>query len=133
MDFGHDSEPAVISHGGAGSEDSVVSGTGPLKQKKKQRKQRKQKRKQMKGMRKRKGQHGSGVEHEQSDLSLGLGLLDDLADADDLLSSGGGKRKHRNPINYGRSNGGVCCLLRVVFHDFNAPFSEHNSVPISIV
>ncbi|KAH8339776.1 hypothetical protein KR074_004803, partial [Drosophila pseudoananassae] len=105
-DFGHDSEPAVISHGGAGSEDSVVSSTGPLKQKKKLRKQRKQKRKQMKGMRKRKGQHGSGgVEHEQSDLSLGLGLLDDLADADDLLSSGGGKRKHRNPINYGRSNG----------------------------
>nr|XP_043070128.1 protein starmaker isoform X2 [Drosophila bipectinata] len=105
-DFGHESEPAVISHGGAGSEDSVVSSTGPLKQKKKLRKQRKQKRKQMKGMRKRKGQHGSGgVEHEQSDLSLGLGLLDDLADADDLLSSGGGKRKHRNPINYGRSNG----------------------------
>ncbi|KAH8301210.1 hypothetical protein KR018_007920 [Drosophila ironensis] len=106
VDFGHDSEPAVVSHGGSGSEDAGETLARPLKQKKKQRKQRKQKRKQMKGMRKRKGQHGGGgAEHEQSDLSLGLGLLDDLADADDLLSGGGGKRKHRNPLNYGRSNG----------------------------
>ncbi|KAH8379976.1 hypothetical protein KR009_008297 [Drosophila setifemur] len=100
VDFGHDSEPAVVSHGGSGSEDTG-SVARPLKQKRKQKKR-------MKGRRKRKGQHGHNnavVEHEQSDLSLGLGLLDELADADDLLSGGGGKRKHRNPINYGRSNG----------------------------
>lgn len=114
VDSGHEDGSSVISHG---SSDDTVSVGKPMRKRKHKRR--------MKGKRKRKGQHGSAVvEHEQSDLSLGLGLLDELADADDVLSGvGGGKRKHRNPLNYGRSNGGVCCLLRVVLHDFCAPFS----------
>ncbi|XP_017071569.1 uncharacterized protein LOC108108150 [Drosophila eugracilis] len=93
VDSGHESASTVISH------DDNESLARPMKK-------RKQKRR-MKGKRKRKGQQGSAVvEHEQSDLSLGLGLLDELADADDVFSGvGGGKRKHRNPLNYGRSNG----------------------------
>ncbi|KQS43492.1 midasin isoform X3 [Drosophila erecta] len=96
VDSGHEGGSSVISHGSA---DDTASVGKPMRK-------RKQKRR-MKGKRKRKGQHGSAVaEHEQSDLSLGLGLLDELADADDVLSGvGGGKRKHRNPLNYGRSNG----------------------------
>jgi len=115
VDSGHEDGSSVISHG---SSDDTVSVGKPMRKRKHKRR--------MKGKRKRKGQHGSAVvEHEQSDLSLGLGLLDELADADDVLSGvGGGKRKHRNPLNYGRSNGGVCCLLRVVLHDFCAPFSQ---------
>ncbi|XP_039488731.1 translation initiation factor IF-2 [Drosophila santomea] len=96
VDSEHEHGSSVISHGSADDTESVGK---PMRK-------RKQKRR-MKGKRKRKGQHGSAVvEHEQSDLSLGLGLLDELADADDVLSGvGGGKRKHRNPLNYGRSNG----------------------------
>uniref|UniRef100_A0A6P4DWN0 Protein IWS1 homolog n=1 Tax=Drosophila rhopaloa TaxID=1041015 RepID=A0A6P4DWN0_DRORH len=97
VDSGHDHGSSVISHGSSDDDDDHVG--KPMKK-------RKQKRR-MKGKRKRKGQQGSAVvEHEQSDLSLGLGLLDELADADDVFSGvGGGKRKHRNPLNYGRSNG----------------------------
>nr|NP_647798.1 uncharacterized protein Dmel_CG12017, isoform A [Drosophila melanogaster]AAF47751.2 uncharacterized protein Dmel_CG12017, isoform A [Drosophila melanogaster]AGW30432.1 FI24008p1 [Drosophila melanogaster] len=96
VDSGHEDGSSVISHG---SSDDTVSVGKPMRKRKHKRR--------MKGKRKRKGQHGSAVvEHEQSDLSLGLGLLDELADADDVLSGvGGGKRKHRNPLNYGRSNG----------------------------
>ncbi|KAH8350021.1 hypothetical protein KR084_011525 [Drosophila pseudotakahashii] len=97
VDSGHEGGSSVISH----DHDDNESLGKPMKK-------RKQKRR-MKGKRKRKGQHGSTssvAEHEQSDLSLGLGLLDELADADDVISGvGGGKRKHRNPLNYGRSNG----------------------------
>ncbi|XP_017000945.2 neurofilament medium polypeptide [Drosophila takahashii] len=98
VDSGHESGSSVISHDDHEDNESLGK---PMKK-------RKQKRR-MKGKRKRKGQHGSTssvAEHEQSDLSLGLGLLDELADADDVFSGvGGGKRKHRNPLNYGRSNG----------------------------
>jgi len=118
FDSGHESGSSVVSHDHDDNEESVGK---PMKKRKHKRR--------MKGKRKqkRKGQHGSTsvVEHEPSDLSLGLGLLDELADADDVFSGvGGGKRKHRNPLNYGRSNGGVCCLLRVVLHDFCAPFFQ---------
>ncbi|XP_070141681.1 protein IWS1 homolog isoform X2 [Drosophila kikkawai] len=98
VDHGHGSDSAIFSHGSSDDDDETVA-VKPMKK-------RKQKRR-MKGKRKRKGQHGgsnSVVEHEQSDLSLGLGLLDELVDADDY-AGGGGKRKHRNPLNYGRSNG----------------------------
>ncbi|KAH8239345.1 hypothetical protein KR032_003368 [Drosophila birchii] len=100
VDHGHGSDSAIFSHGsghGSSNDDDHTVAVKPMKK-------RKQKRR-MKGKRKRKGQHGgsnSVVEHEQSDLSLGLGLLDELVDAEDY---GGGKRKHRNPLNYGRSNG----------------------------
>ncbi|XP_052847632.1 ATP-dependent RNA helicase ddx54 isoform X1 [Drosophila gunungcola] len=101
VDSGHDHGSSVISHGSSDDDDHEPSGKPMRKRKQKRR---------MKGKRKRKGQHGQGStsvgEHEQSDLSLGLGLLDELADADDVFSGvGGGKRKHRNPLNYGRSNG----------------------------
>ncbi|XP_036672133.3 cilia- and flagella-associated protein 251 isoform X1 [Drosophila suzukii] len=99
FDSGHESGSSVVSHDHDDNEESVGK---PMKKRKHKRR--------MKGKRKqkRKGQHGSTsvVEHEPSDLSLGLGLLDELADADDVFSGvGGGKRKHRNPLNYGRSNG----------------------------
>ncbi|BFF98131.1 sarcoplasmic reticulum histidine-rich calcium-binding protein [Drosophila madeirensis] len=108
-DSGHGHGSHSVSHGhghgggGGGSVEhddaSVGAVSKPNKRKHKKR---------VKGRRKRKGQHASGgaaVEHEQSDLSLGLGLLDDLTEANDELLGGGGKRKHRNPIRYGRSNG----------------------------
>ncbi|XP_017058061.1 uncharacterized protein LOC108099198 [Drosophila ficusphila] len=99
VDSGHEGVSSVVSHD--------VDDDEPVGKPMKKRKQKLNRR--MKGKRKRKGQHGgstTAVEHEQSDLSLGLGLLDELADADDVLSGvGGGKRKHRNPLNYGRSNG----------------------------
>ncbi|XP_020811904.1 aspartic and glutamic acid-rich protein [Drosophila serrata] len=97
VDHGHGSDSAIFSHGSSHDDDDDTVAVKPMRK-------RKQKRR-MKGKRKRKGQHGgsnSVVEHEQSDLSLGLGLLDELVDADDYA---GGKRKHRNPLNYGRSNG----------------------------
>ncbi|XP_050741947.1 aspartic and glutamic acid-rich protein isoform X2 [Drosophila biarmipes] len=99
VDSGHEGGSSVISH----SHDDDTESLGKPMKKRKHKRRMKGKRKQ-----KRKGQHGSTavVEHEQSDLSLGLGLLDELADADDVFSGvGGGKRKHRNPLNYGRSNG----------------------------
>lgn len=86
-------------------------------------KKRRQKQKMKRGKRKRKGQHAQAeVDTDHDDL--GLELLDDLVSSG---IGGGGKRKH---INYGRSNGGVCCLLRVVFNDFSAPFPKHNLVPV---
>ncbi|XP_037721372.1 adoMet-dependent rRNA methyltransferase spb1 isoform X2 [Drosophila subpulchrella] len=93
VDHGHESGSSVVSH----DHDDDESVGKPMKKRKHKRR--------MKGKRKqkRKGQHGSTsvVEHEPSDLSLGLGLLDELADADDVFSGvGGGKRKHRNPLNY---------------------------------
>ncbi|XP_026848855.1 high mobility group nucleosome-binding domain-containing protein 5 [Drosophila persimilis] len=101
VDSGHDHGHGH-GHGGGGSVDHDDAGSSVSKPHKRKQKKR------VKGRRKRKGQHsnsGTAVEHEQSDLSLGLGLLDDLTEANDELLGGGGKRKHRNPIRYGRSNG----------------------------
>ncbi|XP_033237413.1 uncharacterized protein [Drosophila pseudoobscura] len=102
VDSGHDHGHGHGHGGGGGSVDHDDAGGSVSKPHKRKQKKR------VKGRRKRKGQHsnsGSAVEHEQSDLSLGLGLLDDLTEANDELLGGGGKRKHRNPIRYGRSNG----------------------------
>lgn len=53
------------------------------------------------------------VEQEPSN-HLGLGLLEELVDAVDVTDlDGGHKRKHKKPIKYGRSVGGVC--LRVIY------------------
>ncbi|EDW17592.2 uncharacterized protein Dmoj_GI12559 [Drosophila mojavensis] len=90
VDAGHESGPAVVSHGGG---HGGGGGGRPFKRKTKR------------GKRKRKGQHSTAVvEHESSD-TLGLELLDDLLDVDADALLAGGKRKHKNPFNYGRSNG----------------------------
>ncbi|XP_068149113.1 uncharacterized protein [Drosophila tropicalis] len=95
VDSGHESEPTFVSHGGSSGHGG---GGKPFKRRQKG----------GKGKRKRKGQQSSVVvEEESSDLLGGLGLLDELADVDDVLLAGGvgGKRKHKNPTKYGRSNG----------------------------
>ncbi|XP_070064427.1 uncharacterized protein [Drosophila virilis] len=88
VDDGHDSETQV-SHGGGGG--GHGGGGRPFKRKTKR------------GKRKRKGQQSQVVVQEETSDPLGIGLLDDLVDAG--VGGGGGKRKHKNPIKYGRSNG----------------------------
>ncbi|XP_062133388.1 uncharacterized protein LOC133843739 isoform X1 [Drosophila sulfurigaster albostrigata] len=89
VDFGHESDSPIVSHGHGGDE----GGAKPFK------------RKQKRGKRKKKGQQGSTVlvqDHESSD-PLGLELLEELVDSG--VGIGGGKRKHKFSTNYGRSNG----------------------------
>lgn len=84
VDSGHESGSTVVSHGHGGGH----GGGKPFK------------RKQKRGRRKKKGQHSTGHLQESED-DLGLELLDELVSS----GVGGGKRKHKIPTNYGRSNG----------------------------